>query len=195
MKDTYGLTMSWRMRYRLGTKARGYVLGLISKANVAPESPRKRKRIRSQSPISVDMDESDPLPGPSKVSSSYSGTSASSLNPQLNQRTMQSLVQYARGRSLIATLTITSTGIVPIQAKARPKSKAAFQPMPGPKLMPPANPKSKGRSKRQAASDSEDEGPLPKVTYATLKERQIKDLLQQHQTFRARRSSDPRAAP
>jgi E3 ubiquitin-protein ligase RAD18 len=47
--------------------------------------------------------------------------------------------------------------------------------------MPPANPKSKGRSKRQAASDSEDEGPLPKVTYATLKERQIKDLLQQHQ--------------
>ncbi|TEB18179.1 hypothetical protein FA13DRAFT_1822212 [Coprinellus micaceus] len=63
-------------------EARGYVLGLISKANVAPESPRKRKRIHSQSPISVDMDESDPLPGPSKVSSSYSGTSASSLNPQ-----------------------------------------------------------------------------------------------------------------
>ena len=48
------------------------------------------------------------------------------------------------------------------------------------KLMQPANPKAKGKFKRQVASDSEDEGPLPKVTYATLKERQIKDLLQEH---------------
>ena len=29
-------------------------------------------------------------------------------------------------------------------------------------------------------SDSDEESPLPKVSYATLKERQIKELLQEH---------------
>ena len=139
--------LAWTCPKTSLTCNRDYVLGLISKANVVPGSPRKRKRVRSQSLISVDMDESDPLPGPSRLSSSNSGICASSLNPQRQfaiirlviaatnriafQQTTRWLAQYAQDRSLIATSTITSTAIVPTRAKARLKLKAAHRPMPG----------------------------------------------------------------
>ncbi|KAJ3550754.1 hypothetical protein NMY22_g257 [Coprinellus aureogranulatus] len=137
--------------------ARSYVLGLISKASAVQESPRKRKRQRSTSPISVDMEDSDVAPGPSKRPSSASRSSeAPSLNPQPEQPHGPRLPRPGKGKIKEST------------------SANAWS-----KLMQQPKPKSK-KQKRQATAESDDEGPLPKVTYATLKERQIKDLLQEH---------------
>ncbi|KAJ3509958.1 hypothetical protein NMY22_g16122 [Coprinellus aureogranulatus] len=155
--------------------ARSYVLGLISKASAVQESPRKRKRQRSTSPISVDMEDSDVAPGPSKRPSSASRSSeAPSLNPQPDEPVECPIcsrnVPY-RELNNHMDRGCPDPGIGKIKEST---SANAWS-----KLMQQPKPKSK-KQKRQATADSDDEGPLPKVTYATLKERQIKDLLQEH---------------
>ncbi|KAH6918987.1 hypothetical protein BKA70DRAFT_1394424 [Coprinopsis sp. MPI-PUGE-AT-0042] len=173
-------------------ESRPHILGIIKREQEALEAvttrqkPRKRKRVdsRSSSPIEL-LDESSSA-GPStprpksSVSSSQpadlitipsSDVEEDELEPKAN-----SVVPCPMCQTQIRYKDVNEHMDRGCKDPAKPKSSSSSA---WSKLM--TNPSSKQKGKQKKSSDTDDEEDrIPKASYATLKEKAIKDMLKEH---------------
>ncbi|KAF6758258.1 hypothetical protein DFP72DRAFT_888528 [Ephemerocybe angulata] len=190
-------------------ESRSYILELISNAQKppppsSPSTPRKRKRRRSPSSSSVDVSSIHPSEsssrGPiSRTDSSHTSTSMTT-DAKGKRRAATSGPSSDVEELLPGNSSSDPTVECPICNRMMPESKVSphidrgCQDSPPPKAKPKSQkasvnawsklmqqPKAKGKKqKRHGDSEDDEESPLPKVSYATLKDRQLKDLLAEH---------------